>query len=163
VNQRLLLGIAAAVVLCGGAVCYGAARIVPALLDLDCEPSSTPSVSPVYTDVTAVARRFPTLPPIQTAHWQTREVRPRTCPDIGPMDYIHEGAVGLPAEAVTGYRGAYAWQPATPEIQPALRPYVPAAAAWTGSPAFDAAIGAGDTRFFLDAASGTLYYVLRTT
>jgi hypothetical protein len=160
-NARLALVFAALTVLCGGAVCFAAVRIAPVLLGLDCEPSQTPSVSPVYTDTVAVSRRFPRLGPIEQAHWQSRQARPRTCPDIGPMDYITEGLVTLEPQTAAGYRRDHSWTPATPEIPAALAASVPAGARWTHSQDFDAAMGTGT--FYADAGSATLYFVHHTS
>jgi hypothetical protein len=159
-NARLALAFAALAVLCGGAVCVAAVQIGPALVGMDCEPSQTPSVSPVYTDATAVARLFPRLGPFEEAHWQTREARPRTCPDIGPMDYIKEGVVTLRAETAAGYRTGYAWTPATPQIPATLAVFAPAGARWVHSHELDTAIGPGT--FYADAGGAALYFVYHT-
>ncbi len=157
-NVRLALVFAALAVVCGGAVCFAAARIMPALLGLDCTPATTASVSPVYTDRTTVTRLFPRLGPFADAHWQIREARPRTCPDIGPMDLVTEGSVTLGAQTAAVYRGGYPWAPvASLEIPAALREFVPAGASWVHSREFDAAIGPG--RFYADTGSATLYFV----
>ncbi len=158
---RLALASAALAVVCGGAVCFAAARIAPAIVGLDCTPASTPSVSPVYTDATRVTRLFPKLRPFGEAHWRVREVRPRTCPDIGPMDYVTEGLVTLPAETAAAYRSGYPWTPAAPEIPATLAELAPRGARWTHSAEFDAATGPGT--FYADAGSGALYFVHHTS
>jgi hypothetical protein len=160
-SRRLALVFAAVAVLCGGVVWFGAARLAPALFGLDCEPESTPSVSPVYTDTTSVARLFPKLGAFTGVHWQTRAVRPRTCPDVGPMDHVTEGVVTLSPEPAARYRAGFRWDTAAPDIAAALQPFVPKSPQWTRSAEFDNATGPGG--FFLDAASGTLYFVHHTS
>jgi len=160
-NAKLVLAFAVLAVVCGGAACFAAVQIAPALVGLSCEPSQTPSVSPVYTDTTTVARLFPKLGAFQEAHWQTREARPRTCPDIGPMDYVKEGVVTLLPETAQQYREGYLWSFETPEIPPALAGFAPAGARWSHSQQFDAMIGTG--RFYVDPVSPALFFVHHTT
>jgi hypothetical protein len=143
------------------------ARLVPDILSLSgCVNATAPAVSAVSTDTAKVSTLFPRLDATQAVHWQSREARPRTCPDIGPMDYFYEGLVVLRPDAATTYRTAYQWTPAAPDIQPALRQYAPVNADWRQSRAFhDSVAGPGDlsSRFFLDVGSATVYFTTGTS
>jgi hypothetical protein len=116
-------------------------------------------VSAVSTDADRVAKLFPALGPVTGAHWQSREARPRTCPDIGPMDYVYEGIVTLAAPID---RSRYVWQPASLSIAAALSAYAPPNAQWRESRDFNDAI-APSARFYLDDGSDTVYFVSTTS
>jgi hypothetical protein len=150
-------------VVCAGVLCVGVLRVVPDVLDLGgCVNATAPAVSSVSTDATRVARLFPGLGPVRAVHWQSREARPRTCPEVGPMDYFYEGVVELRPEAVDR---SYRWMASTPDLMPALRQYAPPNPAWQQSHEFhDAVAGAADTSsfFYVDLDSATMYFITGT-
>jgi hypothetical protein len=154
-------------VVCAGVVCFGVARLVPDVLSLGgCVNATAPAVSAVSTDAAKVSTLFPQLTGVQAVHWQSRESRPRTCPDIGPMDYFYEGLVVMRPDAAVTYRTGYGWAPAAPDIRPALRQYAPGNADWRQSRGFhDAVAGAADVSsyFFVDLGSGTVYFTTGTS
>jgi hypothetical protein len=136
--------------LCVGAVCLGATAIGPGTI-LGCDTDPTPAVPTVQDDPRQVAELFPRLGAVRAAHWQIRDARPRTCPDLGPMDYLYDGLV-VPAADPVGFVFTPA---AAPAIPPGLAELAPSGASWQTSAAFDAATGA---KFWWDPASHTLYF-----
>jgi hypothetical protein len=147
-------------VVCAAVSCVGLVTILPDALSLGgCVNATAPATSPVSTDAARVAKLFPRLGPVEKVHWRSSEVRPRSCPDIGPMDYVYEGVVVLRADTTLPYREPCA--AAAPEIPQPLRGYAPAGVAWRECPALhDAIAGAADVRshFFVDAGSRTVYF-----
>jgi hypothetical protein len=143
--------------LCVGAVCLGATAIGPGTI-LGCDTDPTPAVPTVQDDPHQVAELFPRLVPhlgeVRTVHWQIRDARPRTCPDLGPMDYVYDGLVVPAADPVAGFAFAPAGAPAIP---PGLAELAPPGAAWQVSGAFDTAMGG---KFWFDPGSHTLYFHL---
>jgi hypothetical protein len=138
--------------LCVGSVCAGAAVIGPGPI-LGCDTDPTPAVPTVQDDPHRVAGLFPRLGAVRAAHWQVRDARPRTCPDLGPMDYVYDGLV-VPAADPVGY----AFTPAAaPAIPPGLAELAPPGAAWQTSAAFDAAMAG---TFWFDPGAHTLYFHL---
>jgi hypothetical protein len=157
------LVLAGLAVLCGGAVCAGAVVLVPAALDLGgCVSATAPATSAVRTDTARVRELLPGLGAFDGVHWQAREVRPRTCPDFGPMDYVYEGAVVLAAATAQAYRQGYRWTPAVPQVTPELRPFAPAEARWMGSAELTRQVVADRGEVAIDLDSGTLHFVYRT-
>jgi hypothetical protein len=142
--------------LCVGAVCAGAAALGPGTI-LGCDTDPTPAVPTVQDDPRRVAELFPRLlaqvGELRAVHWQVRDARPRTCPDLGPMDYVYDG-LAVPRTDPVGY----AFTPAAaPAIPPGLAELAPGAAAWQTSAAFDAAMGG---KFWFDPGSRTFYFHL---
>jgi hypothetical protein len=138
--------------LCVGAVCLGATAIGPGTI-LGCDTDPTPAVPTVQDDPHRVAELFPRLGAVRAAHWQVRDARPRTCPDLGPMDYVYDGLV-VPAADPAGFVFTPA---AAPAIPPGLTELAPPGAAWQVSAAFDSAMGG---KFWFDPGSHTLYFHL---
>jgi hypothetical protein len=150
-------------VLCGGAVCAGAAALVPAALDLGgCVPGTVPASSAVRGDAAPIRRLLPRLGDFDSVHWQVRDVRPRLCPPVGPMDQVYEGLVVLAAPTAQEYRRRYRWTPVVPDIGPALRAHAPAGAQWLGSAELTGEILGGRGSLAVDLDSGTLHFVYRS-
>lgn len=156
-GARLALVLAAAGLLCTLGLCGAGAVLGPQLAEVaGCRDTGGPAVSSVRDDPGRVREILPPLGDPVAAHWRWRETRPRTCPDLGPMDYIYEGFATLPRERVGALRSAYDWIPTTaPDVPADLAPHAPAAPDWLSSPAFDAATHA---HVWLDAGSGTVYF-----
>ena len=149
-SSIVALVLAALTALCVGVGCVGVAAVGPGTL-LGCETDPTPAVPAVRDDPKRVAELFPKLGEVREVHWQVREARPRTCPDLGPMDYLFDGLVSLAADPA-----GYTWQPtAAPAIPKGLVELAPRAVAWQVSTDFDAAMGGS---FHLDPDSHTLYF-----
>jgi hypothetical protein len=136
--------------LCVGAVCLGATAIGPGAI-FGCDTGPTPAVPTVQDDPHQVAELFPRLGAVRAVHWQIRNARPRTCPDLGPMDYVYDGLV-VPAADPVGF--VFAPAPA-PAIPPGLAELSPPGATWQVSTAFDSAMGA---KFWREPGSHTLYF-----
>jgi hypothetical protein len=154
-SSVLALVLAGLTALCMVGACLGLAAVGPGTL-LGCNTDPTPAVPTVLDDPKRVAELFPRLGDVRGVHWQIRDARPRTCPDIGPMRYVYDGLVALAADP-TGY--AFVPAAAPPAIPAGLAPLAPAGARWQTSADFDAAQGAS---FWLDPGSHTLYFhVLR--
>jgi hypothetical protein len=136
--------------LCVGAVCLGATAIGPGAI-FGCDTDPTPAVPTVQDDPHQVAELFPRLGAVRAVHWQIRDARPRTCPDLGPMDYVYDGLV-VPAADPSGFVLAPA---AAPAIPPGLAELAPRSASWQTGAAFDAAMGGS---FWFDPGSHTLYF-----
>jgi hypothetical protein len=136
--------------LCVGAVCLGATAIGPGTI-LGCDTDPTPAVPTVQDDARQVAELFPRLGEVRTVHWQIRDARPRTCPDLGPMDYVYDGLVVPAADPA----GSIFTPSAAPAIPPGLAELAPPGARWQVSGAYDAAIGG---KFWFDPGSHTLYF-----
>jgi hypothetical protein len=142
-------------------VCAATFALGPALPSLvGCRDATQPTVGSVIDSPQRIKELFPALGAFTEVHWQERELVPRTCPDIGPMDYLMSGFIVLAPETAAGYNTRYTWSPATPEEVPEdLRQFAPANPRWTASAPFDSEHGG---HFWFDAASGTLFFTHTT-
>jgi len=131
------------------ALCVGTAVACDSVMDC----GNTAKVGPVKDDPARIAQLFPAVGPVTATHWQAREARPAGCVDIGPMDYVYEGLFTLRPAALDGYD----WEPADPQVLPALSGYAPPGATWRHSRAFDThVVASGAARFY--EAGGTVYF-----
>jgi hypothetical protein len=152
-SSLIALVLAGLTTLCVVIACTGIAAVGPGSL-LGCETGPTPA--PTLQDApkrvaSLFPRLFPQLGDVRGVHWQVRDARPRTCPDLAPMSRVYDGLLSLAADP-TGY----GWRPATPPpIPPGLAELAPSGARWQTSADLDAATGA---RFWLDPGSHTLYF-----
>jgi hypothetical protein len=97
-SSLLALVLVGLTVLCVVGVCVGLVGIGPGAL-LGCDVGPTPAGGPpVQDDPGRIAELFPALGPVAVAHWQIRDARPRTCPDVAPMTYGYDGVVTLAAD-----------------------------------------------------------------
>jgi hypothetical protein len=152
-TAKIALLITAAVTACVIAGCGVALALrdwVPGLAG--CAEVTKPTKTAVITEPARIEQLFPQLKPIRSVHWQEHEARPRSCPEIGPMDYVMNGfAVITEARAAELAAAAPATAPSAlpaPDVPVDLRPFAPAAASWQ-------AIGAG---LLLERASATVYF-----
>jgi hypothetical protein len=159
-KSKIAIVVAAVAVFCAAGAVVVAIQLVPALTGLaGCEDATTPVVGEVRDDTKRVGELFPKLGEVTGTHWQSREARPRTCPEFGPMDYVYSGFVTLAPAALEAYRRDHTWEDApTPDVQPDLLQYAPPNAKWQRSGTFDQAIASVTPVFLLDAVSGTLYF-----
>ena len=158
---RIALFVSGATLVCVIGVCAATFALGPALPSLfGCRDSTKPTVTGVIDRPQRVKELYPALGAFTEVHWQERELTPRTCPDIGPMDYLMSGFVVLAPDTAAGYRTRYTWTPATPaEVPEDLRRYAPASPAWTASATFESDVGKD---FWFDAGSGTLFFTHST-
>jgi hypothetical protein len=156
-GTRIALVVAAVVLLCTLGLCSAGAVLAPQLAEVaGCRASAGPDVSGVQDDPKRVRDVVPLLGEPVAAHWRWREARPRTCPDIGPMDYIYEGFAVLVRDRVEALRSSYGWSPsAAPDVPPELAPHGPGAPEWLRSTAFDAEVHG---QVWLDPGSATVYF-----
>ena len=164
-NTKIALVVSGLTLLCVVGVCGAAIAVRTALPSvMGCTDATKPTVSSVVDRPEHIKELFPKLGPLTAVHWQEREARPRTCPEIGPMDYILTGFAVLAPETATDYRQRYTWTAATPPDVPAdLRAFAPASPQWTFSDDFDRDIAGVTPMFHFDRASGTLYFTRTTT
>jgi hypothetical protein len=155
-KARIALLISGLVVFALLAVCVVVSSLGSTMsIAFGCTAATAPVVGSVVQQPARVHELLPKLAPVTGAHWQDRELRVRLCPDVGPMTHETSGFAVL----AVGDRTGYTWQPASPpDVSEDLRRFVPAGAAWTDSPAFDAAMGPGTFRF--DRTSGTLFFAV---
>jgi hypothetical protein len=89
-------------------------------------------------------------------HWQVRTLGDPCSRAPGPTDRAYQGVVKLRPEDARTLAAKPGWQPATPEVWPALVEFVPPVAVWQrGS-------GSGPT-IYLDAANATALFTLNTS
>jgi hypothetical protein len=167
VNKRnralLITGIAVlcAVVLCGAGLVI--AQRIPGIAGCEEGP---PYVSAVQEDVEKIAGTVPDLAEapsaspdgrgIASTHYRWREARPRTCPDLGPMDYYYEGFAVLTAARAAALRTRYTWSSDTaPDVPAQLSQYAPPGAVWQRSTDLEAG---GRAQIWLDRGSDTVYF-----
>jgi hypothetical protein len=112
-----------------------------------CEDLDQPTKGSVVTQRVRIEQMWPQLAPIQQVHWQEREARARSCPEIGPMDYIMDGFAVLTAERAQALPATTAAAP--PDVPDDLRPFAPADPDWRT---------VDGTDLLLDRASATVYF-----
>jgi hypothetical protein len=153
VSARVAVGMSALTVLCLVGTCATVFVLRGPLADVaGCPRDLTPAQSGVVDDANRVHELLPGLGEIVSAHYRWREMRPRTCPDLGPMDFTYEGFAVLAA----GFGQAWAWLPAdTPTVPAELSPYAPAAPVWQRSPTLDADLHA---QVWFDAGTVTVWF-----
>jgi hypothetical protein len=163
-TTKIALFVSGVTLVCVIGVCAAAFALGPALPSfVGCRDATKPTVSSVIDRPQRIKELYPALGAFTEVHWQERELTPRTCPDIGPMDYLMSGFVVLAPDTVAGYRSRFAWIAATPaEVPEDLRRYAPANPQWTASAAFEAEIATASSHFWLDAATGTLFFTHTT-
>ncbi|MEU7871151.1 hypothetical protein [Dactylosporangium sp. NPDC049140] len=144
---KIALVITAALSACVIALCGVALALrdwVPGLAG--CPDPTRPAKTSVFTEKARIEQQYPELRPIRSVHWQEREARARSCPEIGPMDYVMNGFVLItPERAAAAPDGPAA---ADPEVPADLRPFAPPAPHWLD-------VGGG---LLLDRASATVYF-----
>ncbi|GAA0709876.1 hypothetical protein Drose_02835 [Dactylosporangium roseum] len=155
-SAKIALLVAAATVSCVIAACGVALAFrdwVPGLAG--CEDGSKPTKTAVITEKLRIEQMWPALKPIVSVHWQEREARARSCPEIGPMDYVMTGLAVVTPERAAALASAPAGQSAAPvpDVPDDLRPYAPPAPNWI----------AIDGGLLLDQASATVYFTHTTT
>jgi hypothetical protein len=163
-SAKIAILVSAVVLVCLAGTCVGVLAFGPGLPTLfGCRDAATPAVGPLRDTPDRVRQMYPKLEGVTAAHWQVREAVPRTCPDIGPMDYRTNGFVVLSADRVASYRAAFTWSPAdAPDVPADLRPFAPASPRWEASDAFDREIAGDNSTFVLDPSTGTLYFTHQT-
>jgi hypothetical protein len=156
-TARIAIIVSAVVLVCTIGTCVVVLTLAPTLTELaGCPTSAQPEMSGVYDDAKRVRQLLPALGEPESAHWRWREVRPRTCPEIAPMDVIFEGFAVLPPDRLAALQAGYPWEPtAAPEVPAELAAHAPAAPAWRRSAAFNSA---AQTLLWLDPASRTAYF-----
>ncbi|WP_238015536.1 hypothetical protein KZZ52_03435 [Dactylosporangium sp. AC04546] len=160
---KLALFITGAVVLCVVAACGVALALrdwVPGLAG--CADATAPTKTAVSTQKVRIEQLWPRLVPIQSVHWQEREARARSCPEIGPMDYVMNGFAVVTREradelAQGGSSAAPSPGPSTvapPQHVPEdLLPFAPKDPTW---------LDVGD-HLLLDQRSATVYFTRSTS
>jgi hypothetical protein len=88
-------------------------------------------------------------------HWQAKALGDPWSRAPGPTDWTYQGVVTLRPEDARTLAARPGWEPATPEVWPALAEFVPAGATW------QKADGTGPT-IYLDAASAHALFTLST-
>jgi hypothetical protein len=163
-SAKVAILVSGLVLVCLAGSCVAVLALGPALPSVfGCRDAKVPAVSAVRDTPTRVQQQYPKLAGIAAVHWQERELTPRTCPDLGPMDYELAGVVVLDAAQAASYREQFTWTATdAPDVRPDLRPFTPASPSWQRSVEFDREIAGDSTRFVLDPASATLY-LTRTT
>jgi hypothetical protein len=152
-TAKLALLITAACAACVIAACGVALALrdwVPGLAG--CPDPTKPPKSAIFTDPIQIEQRYPQLKPIQSVHWQVREARPRSCPEIGPMDYVTDGLAVLTPAQVAALPAVAGTAPPL-DIPDDLRPFTPPGPQWRS-------IGA---ELWLDPPSATVYFRHVTT
>ncbi|MFB9182965.1 hypothetical protein ACFFX1_32915 [Dactylosporangium sucinum] len=165
---KLALFITGAVVLCVVAACGVALALrdwVPGLAG--CADITAPTKTAVSTQKVRIEQLWPRLAPVQSVHWQEREARARSCPEIGPMDYVMNGFAVVTAEraeelaqgtvrpsaSASPSPGPLPSTAAPPQqVPPDLLPFAPPDPTW---------VDIGD-HLLLDKRSATVYFT-RTT
>jgi len=120
-----------------------------------CEDTGKPTKTSVITEKSRIEQMYAELKPIQAVHWQEREARARSCPEVGPMDYIMTGfATLLPERAAALTPSASLPVSAAPvlDIPDDLRSFAPNDPTWL-------VLRDG---LLLDMASATAYFIHRT-
>lgn len=151
-SAKIALLVTAAVVACLFASC----GVVLALRDwvpglAGCADVNEPTKGPVVTLKNRVEQLWPQLAPVQEVHWQEHEARARSCPEIGPMDYIMDGFAVITAERAQALPATISAQ--LTDIPDDLRPFAPANPAWTRIDGTD---------LLLDKATTTVYFTHST-
>jgi hypothetical protein len=167
-NRALLITATAVVVTV--AVCAVGLVIAVRLPGLAGCEEGPPYVSAVQADARRLAGLIPELAVAPSpassgpaggfvsVHYRWREARPRTCPDLGPMDHYYEGFAVLAPERAQALRTAYTWTDAVlPTVPAELAQYSPPGAAWQRSADLDAGSRAD---VWLDRGSDTVYFSL---
>ncbi len=152
-TAKIALLVSGAVIACLLASC----GVVLALRDwvpglTGCEDVNTPTKGAVVTQKIRIEQMWPQLAPIQQVHWQEHEARARSCPEIGPMDYVMQGFAVLTAERAQALPATTA--AAAPDVPEDLRPFAPADPAW---------LKVDGTDLLLDRASATVYFTRTST
>jgi hypothetical protein len=153
----IAVAVAAVAVLCTAGTCGTITWLSPELADVaGCPRTIRVAVSGVQDDVHRIQAVLPGLGDVEAVHYRWREARPRTCPDLGPMDLYYEGFAVLSAPRAAELRAAYPWAPADgPAVPAELAPFAPPNPAWQRSAAADTAL---DGTYRLDANSPTVYF-----
>jgi hypothetical protein len=151
-TAKIALLVSGAVLACVLASC----GVVLALRDwvpglTGCEDVDKPTKGPVLTSKIRIEQMWPQLAPIQQVHWQEHEARARSCPEIGPMDYVMDGFAVITAERARALPATTAAQLA--DVPEDLRPFAPADPAWHR---------VDGTDLLLDKASATVYFTHTT-
>jgi hypothetical protein len=89
-------------------------------------------------------------------HWQARALGDPCSPAPGPTDWTYQGVVKLRPDDARTLAAKPGWQPATPEVWPALVEFVPAVATWQRG-------SGGGPAIYLDATSATALFTLSTS
>ncbi|WP_432834476.1 hypothetical protein [Dactylosporangium sp. CA-092794] len=144
---KIALLITAALSACVIAGCGAALALrdwVPGLAG--CADPTKPTKTSVFTEPIRIEQLYPRLKPIRTVHWQEREARARSCPEIGPMDYVMSGFAVIDSSRAAELPTTGA--STSPDVPEDLRPFAPAEPHWQS-------IGDG---LLLDPGSATVYF-----
>jgi len=90
-------------------------------------------------------------------HWQARALGDPCSRAPGPTDWSYQGVVKLRPEDARALAAQPGWQPATPEIWPALDEFAPPAADW------QRADGDQAPTIYLDAAGAVALFAITTS
>ncbi|GAA2630753.1 hypothetical protein GCM10010399_73420 [Dactylosporangium fulvum] len=153
-SAKIALLVAAATASCFIAVCGVALALrdwVPGLAG--CEDNGKPTKTAVITEKLRIEQMWPQLKPIVSVHWQEREARARSCPEIGPMDYVMTGFAVVTAERAAALAAEPAKPGTAPDVGTDLQPFAPPDPAWLEI----------DNALLLDKASATVYFTRTTT
>jgi hypothetical protein len=91
-------------------------------------------------------------------HWQARALGDPCSRAPGPTDWTYQGVVKLRPEDARTLAAKPGWQPATPDVWPALVEFVPTVAVWQR-----ADNGGAGPRIYLDAANATALFTINTS
>jgi hypothetical protein len=90
-------------------------------------------------------------------HWQARALGDPCSRAPGPTDWSYQGVVKLRPEDARALAARPGWQPATPEIWPALAEFAPPGASW------QRADGGQAPTIYLDAANSVALFAITTS
>jgi hypothetical protein len=90
-------------------------------------------------------------------HWQARALGDPCSRAPGPTDRTYQGVVKLRPEDAGTLAARPGWQPATPEVWPALAEFVPAGGSWQVSD------GGAGPRIYLDQAQALAVFTHTTS
>ena len=90
-------------------------------------------------------------------HWQARALGDPCSRAPGPTDWSYQGVVKLRPEDARSLAATPGWQPATPEIWPALAGFAPPAANWQRADG-----GQGPT-IYLDVTNASAVFTITTS
>jgi len=129
--------------------------------------SGSGSPAPGASDGSAGAGQMPSPSPsasavsgITTAHYQFRDARRHTCPEISTVLTIYEGLAELTPARADALTAEYRFTPAeAPSVPDDLQRFAPANAAWQRSDGLDKAANA---KVWFDAGSRTAFFTYLT-
>ena len=120
-------------------------------------PSRRPPTRPRSTTRWDPPAQLAALGEYVEIHWQARALGDPCSRAPGPTDWSYQGVVKLRPEDARALAAQPGWQPATPEIWPALDEFAPPAADW------QRADGDQAPTIYLDAASAVALFAITTS